>query len=128
MQRVWLSVLAGCGRVGFDTQAPADADPASDAAPSDAGFDWCEGVRADTVALYTFELPTVGADATGVHPGAVWDSAASFASPCGQGIVIGASNALSTEGNPDPPTTDSFVNGVLGQVRLSSTWRDFGSR
>jgi hypothetical protein len=272
MRWTWLIALAGCGRFGFGPppleDAPAaDGTVADDAVVTgDAGFDWCEGVRADTVALYRFEPPAPAADATGQHSGTLRGTASAVASPCGQGIalgaggyvlvpdapafdldtgsiellvrvtsmpateqalltrdsegtadghlliqlasvgnitvrmqrsgagsfsrcspvlpldtwvhlgvsfgglpeqgfrlwldhvespvlsfvdpslgaidctaphafglagndnalVIGASNALATAGNPDPPTTNSFTNGMLDQVRLSSSWRDFG--
>jgi hypothetical protein len=92
-RRVYLAVVvpvlvAGCGRVHFETIDGGGA-PAADAVAADGSelVVACDGPRADTVALYTFEAGP-GLDATGQHHGQLRGGLTTVPSPCGVGLFL----------------------------------------
>ena len=40
-------------------------------------------------------------------------------------LVIGATNALSPDGDPDPAIDEHFDGGVVDQLHVRATWLDF---
>ncbi|MEO8705206.1 MAG: LamG-like jellyroll fold domain-containing protein, partial [Kofleriaceae bacterium] len=83
MSRLYLLVLTGCGRLGFETVGTETSDASVDAVP----FDVCAATPvADTVALYTFEGSTV-TDATGAHSGTKVGDVDQAAGRCGTDAI-----------------------------------------
>jgi hypothetical protein len=98
---VWVVLVAGCGRLGFDTTAgddtrPVDADVSADARADDAGPTGYTDF-ADATAWATFDTTTVAAGAAG-FAGSIFDGRYLYLAPAYNGTVNGLVVRHDTQG------------------------------